>query len=98
MWPDSLRLATPERAEEGKAAVQPTQQQDTSPPLKHENPDPSGTGETLETPTPKPTVEEAMKTPILGEYIPVPFLNVYTCLPLVQVNRDTLRKNPSLHM
>jgi hypothetical protein len=71
MWPNPLRLASPERGDEGKTQAA---QKDINPPPEHKNPEPNGAEETSETPTPeKPTVDEIEKTPTLGEYVPIRF-------------------------
>lgn len=72
MWPNPLRLASPERADGGVAVGQPTQQDANPPPLEHENPGSSDVGETPGTPTPKiAAVEEVDRTPTPGEHITV---------------------------
>jgi len=86
MWPDSLRLASPERVDESKAAGQPTQQDTHTP----------GIEETLGTSTlKKPTVEEVDEASTPGKRVPIQFL--YTCLSFVQFKRCTLR-NPNLRL
>ena len=74
MRPNPLRLALPERVDEGKAPGQPMQQ-DVNPPPERKNPEPSPTEETSGTPTPeKTTAEETEKTPVPGKHVPVHFL------------------------
>jgi hypothetical protein len=70
MRPNSLRLASPGRAEQGKASGQPTEP-GADPPSEHENPAPvpGVTEEHSETPTPKQsTAEVTGETHAPGEY------------------------------
>jgi len=81
MWPNPLRLASPEHGDKGKVGGQPTQQDANRPPV-HKNPEPCNTEKALETPTPeKPTAEGAEKIPTPGEHILVCLQ--YTCLALI---------------
>ena len=73
MWPNSLRLALPERAE-GKAGGQPAQT-DTDPSSEYRNPTSGSMEETSGTPTPTQPISEVVEeTPALGEYASDRFL------------------------